>query len=418
VFAGGNLLSMVLRMSGGVLTARAVAPATLGLFNALGLVLGYLPFLQLGVLNGLNRELPFFVGQGKHDRVKQLAAAAQAWALIAALVSAGVLLGISGWYAVRGDSRMAVGWAANAVAAVVLFYGQAYLQVTFRTRGDFAQLSIINVIYNALGLLLVPLAWVLDFFGLCLRNVLVGVTNLALLWRWRPVKVRPAWHTASFWHLFRVGAPIFGVGQLYAWWTVLESTLVLEYHGTVGLGLYQPALLVGTAISLLSDAVTQITYPRMAEQYGRTGSLRDLLLMVRKPVLLLSLVSIPIIGLAWVGLPPLIQLVLPKYVEGIRAAQWMLLATYVRSLLPAVNVFNVVKRQDLYAVAIGLGIAAYVVGAIVLRGASAGLVGFAQATLIGRVVFIIVCYTLIGYLAMREARLRRRTEAASSEGRT
>ena len=398
--------------------ARAVAPASLGLFNGLGLALGYLPFLQLGVLNGLNRELPFFVGQGKLDRVRQLAAAAQAWALIAASVSAAALLSLSGWYALRGDWRLAAGWVANAVAAVVLFYGQAYLQVTFRTRGDFAKLSIINVIYNAWGLLLVPLAWVLDFFGLCLRNVLVGLVNLALLWRWRPVKVRPAWHTASFWHLFKVGAPIFGVGQLYAWWTVLESTLVLKYEGTVGLGLYQPALLVGTAISLLSDAVTQITYPRMAEQFGRTGSLHDLLVMIRKPVLLLSLASVPVIGIVWVALPSLIQLVLPRYVEGIEAAQWLLLATFVRSLVPAVNVLVVVKRLDLYAVAIGLGIAAYVAAVIVLRQNSAGLVGFAQATLLGRAVFIVACYALIGYLARREGRLRRRTDAASSEVRS
>ena len=78
--AGGNVLSMLLRMVGGYFQARLVVPAMLGLFNGIGLVMNYIPFLQLGILHGLNRELPYYVGRGEYDRVKQLAAAAQAWA--------------------------------------------------------------------------------------------------------------------------------------------------------------------------------------------------------------------------------------------------------------------------------------------------------------------------------------------------
>ena len=77
---GGNLAGKLLRMAGGVLQARYAAPQVLGLFNGIGLVLGYAPFLQLGILNGLNRELPYYVGKGDRKRVMELAAAAQAWA--------------------------------------------------------------------------------------------------------------------------------------------------------------------------------------------------------------------------------------------------------------------------------------------------------------------------------------------------
>ena len=74
------MLGTVLRMLGGILQGRCVPPAVLGLFNGLGLVVGYAPFLQIGISNGLNRELPYFVGKGDQQRVKELAAAAQAWA--------------------------------------------------------------------------------------------------------------------------------------------------------------------------------------------------------------------------------------------------------------------------------------------------------------------------------------------------
>ena len=77
---GGNVVSMALRMVGGILQARCVLPAVLGMFNSIGLALGYAPFLQLGILNGINRELPYFIGKGDRQRVNELAAAAQAWA--------------------------------------------------------------------------------------------------------------------------------------------------------------------------------------------------------------------------------------------------------------------------------------------------------------------------------------------------
>ena len=53
-------------------TKASVAPATLGLYNGIGLVLGYAPFLQLGILNGLGDHVVFnglilFHAQFVHD---------------------------------------------------------------------------------------------------------------------------------------------------------------------------------------------------------------------------------------------------------------------------------------------------------------------------------------------------------------
>ena len=85
---GGNLISMMLRIVGGILQANCVLPPVLGMFNSIGLSLGYAPFLQLGILNGMNRELPYYFGKGDRQRVNELAAAAQAWALPSAEASA------------------------------------------------------------------------------------------------------------------------------------------------------------------------------------------------------------------------------------------------------------------------------------------------------------------------------------------
>ena len=227
---GGNSVSLVLRLIGGVLQAKCVLPAVLGTFNSIGLVLGYVPFLQLGILNGINRELPYFIGKGDRHRVNELAAAAQAWAIVVGGAVAVVLFGVGCWQLVCGEFQLAVGWYTYAVLAFLLFYNTNYLQMTYRTGHDFARLAIAGVIENSVALVLVALVWLLHFYGLCLRASADRAVSVAFLHYWRPVRVGPRWNLQHLKHLLVIGAPIFLVAQIYAWWTVLNSTLVLHLY--------------------------------------------------------------------------------------------------------------------------------------------------------------------------------------------
>ena len=183
---------------------------------------------------------------------------------------------------------------------------------------------------------------------------------------------------------------------------MLDSTLVLRYMEAEGLGFYQLAVIVGTTLALLPGAVSEIIYPRMAEQYGRTGRLGDLLRMVRCPILYLVLGTVPAVLVGWHLVPLLAKFLLPKYTVGIPAAQWMLVSAAVVCLTPVNNAFNVVKRQDLYTVAIVLGIAAYAGSLMWLIRGGAYLAAFPQAMAVSRVVFIGFCYLFLIYLWRRE----------------
>lgn len=397
--AAGNLISMGLRLVGGILIGRVVAPATLGLFNGIGLVLSYLPLLQLGVLNGLNRELPYFVGKGDSRRVERLAAAAQAWAIACGGAAFLALAGIAVWQLAIGEAWKAAGWATNAVLAVFLFYATFYLQMTFRTAHHFARLAIVNVIDAALALLLLVLVAYASFYGLCIRSLVVGLASAALLYYWRPVRVGPRWNLRELKHLLVIGAPIFGVGQLYSYWGVANSTLVLKFTGTSGMGLYAMVLLATTALDVVPSAFSQVLYPRMAEEYGRTGDTRRLLRMVYKPTLFLVVGFVAVVAIAWWLVGPVMRFVVPAYAEAISAVQWALPLALVSALSPVTNVFNVVRRQDLYVGAILVGIGFYAGALMWLIRDGVSLQCFPQAMLLGRGMYLVVSYLLIWYLS-------------------
>jgi O-antigen/teichoic acid export membrane protein len=403
ILAGGNVLASALRMAGGILQARFVGPAVLGLFSSLGLVMAYAPFLELGILNGLNRELPYYVGKGEHQRVRELAAAAQAWALMLSAVVCIGLLALAAWSLVHGDLQVAVGWATYALLVFFLFYSTRYLQVTYRTGHDFARLAMVNVVQNAVALVLVVLVAVLSFYGLCLRALISGAIGAMILHYWRPVRVGPKWSFAQWKHLLIIGLPIFGVGQVYAWWGAgLDQTLVRGFMGNDNLGLYQMVVTTVVTMELLPLSVSQVVYPRMAEQFGRTGRFDGLVRMTIKPMLLTAAVMALGIAAAWWLIEPATRIIVPKYVDAVPAMRWGLLVPFVSSFNPINNIFNVVRRQGLYLAAIVVGMGVYFATLLWLVRGQAALTAFPQAMLVGRVAYMAACYVIVVRLVRRQ----------------
>ena len=403
VFASGNLLATALRLVSGVLVSRVVDPSVLGLFNGIGLVQGYAPFLQGGVANGLNRELPYRIGKGEEEKVQDLASASQAWILIVGVIAVIGLLGVAGWHGFHGRFELALGWASFTVPVFGILFGEFYLRVLYVTHGRFHRLSFITVATAAVGVATVALVWWLGFEGLCLRGFLLGAVMLALLWQWRPLVVRPRWRWPDFKLLVFTGMPIFLVGQLGAWWPVLNSTMVLGHAGTRGLGLFAIANMAGPTVAMLPRALSQVVYPRMSEQYGRTGRIRDLTQLVAVPTFITFGFTLLAVLVAWFATPPVVALILPEYVEGTSAAQWSVAATLVLALTPVNNVFNVAKKQGRYASAMVTGMGAYFVTLKWLIRDEVRLEAFPQAMIVGRIVFVLGCLLLIWHLVWTES---------------
>jgi len=389
--AGGNLLDKVFRLIGGLLQTRYILPEALGAFNGIGLVLGFGRFLQLGVMNGLNRELPYYFGRKDVARVHELAAAAQAWALILGATLAVPFAGVGVWHLLRGDWAMAVGWGSNSLLALIFFYVTMYLPATYRTASDFARLATANVIQSAVALALVATIALWGFYGLCLRATIPALIGLWILRRWQPIDVRPKWSLRHLRHLLIVGLPIFAVGELGgSLWVLVDQRLVQHYLDDRGLGLYYLVVVVGSTVELLPQSVSQVLYPRMAEHYGRTHDLWAIIVMNIRPTLLLVASMLPVVVLGWWLARPLTKLLLPpNWVDAVPAAQWSLLPALALSFCCVFNVYNVVKRQDLYGIVILLSFAGYFGTLMWLIRNGPSLVAFPQAMLVGRIVYAV-----------------------------
>ena len=401
VYAGGNSIATAIRMLAGFLTLRVLTPSVLGQFNGVMLVLGYLRLLGVGVFAGLQREVPFCFGREEHERADRLSATAQAWALLVGGLSASVLAGIAIWHVATGQWAMAAAWFTAAIGAFLLQFETSYLQTLYRVHDRFGLLARMLIWQSIVNLVLVLFVALFQLYGLCIRSIGVGAVTLLFLWWWRPVRQRPRFVFNDFKALVAVGAPLMIVSEANSLWSVLNRNLIWQLMGDRELGLYfytmmQPALL------LLPYAINQITYPRMTEIYGRNGSVRELARYICKPTIVSVLMMTPAVALAWWILPQLIELLLPRYIEGIPAARWAILDVIVISMLPLRNIFFAVKKQYHYLGAIALGVAIYLGALSWLVRDGYYLEAFPQAMLVGRVGLLLLCYCFIFILCRKE----------------
>ena len=317
-----------------------------------------------------------------------------------------VFLALAGWSLLRGHFWMAAGWATCATSSFGIFFNTNYLQATFRTGHDFARLALVNVVQSILTAGLLVLVYLWSFYGLCLRLVIADMVALALLSYWRPVRVGPKFDFGCFKQLLIVGFPIFVVAMLYSYWsTTFDRQWVGIFFGKRGLGDYYPAMQAAQAFEFLPVAVMQVIYPRMAEKYGSTGKLKDLIPLAVQPTLAAVLLMIPAAVAGWWLLPVLVTRFSPGYVAGIRAAQWALLPPLIFALTPVNQVLIVAKRQGLFGMVVLLGMGAYSVALWWLLHHGGGLAAFPQAMVVGRIVFVLGSYALVYYLLRRERAL-------------
>jgi O-antigen/teichoic acid export membrane protein len=188
--------------------------------------------------------------------------------------------------------------------------------------------------------------WRFHYDGLILRASLLSILGVAALYYRRPLPVKPQWGTSQLVQLAKVGIPIWLVGQLGTFFMSLDRLMLVK--STQVLGYFTIAIQVGTFVRMIPGAFSVVLYPQMAHRYGESHCAMDIWRIAKRGMLAASVLGLVAGACGWLVLPTFVHLVLPKYGLGIRAAQWSGFLGLAMSLDLFDNIYNVIKRQDLY----------------------------------------------------------------------
>ncbi len=355
-FAGSSVAVNAATLIAGVLVLRWIEPAAIGVWQTLLLAQSWLNLIRFGVLNGMNRELPYLLGRNDTAAAYRTAQIAQLHALLCSvLAAAGFSLSLV-FLGTWGEAWL-WGLAAMLVVAAAGFYN-GYLQATFRSHKEFDRLSKVQWLQAAFLLLLPAFAWRWGFAGFCAHAALQAMLVTGCAHALRPIRLPPAFDWKVARQLLATGLPLFVSSYLYVVGLGLER-VVLLYRGHVqALGMYAPAVAVLSAMAVVPAAVSMYLYPRISFHLGQTQDPRQLWKLSRFAIAASVGCGLPVVLLGWPLIPPVVAEWFPAYAPAVPAMRISLLTGLMLGFASGTTLLGSLKAWKLQYIYVGTFLAA------------------------------------------------------------
>ena len=323
-YSGSTALQKLTAMLASIAVLHWIQPADMGIWQALILVQSYGEILRLGITRGLNRELPFLLGQGRDAEAMQAAATAQLHSLITGMFGSTVLLAgllVPAWSSPH--------WRTALVAMAVTWFAGSYgncLQATFRGHKEFQKLAYRQYFTSLLNVVsLAMVAW-WGFSGMVWRTALIAVVNTLFLHQIRPFRLPLSWNWHAFRNLLSTGLPLYGSNCLMTVAQGFNSIILLGLGGVELLGLYAPVSAILSVMDTIPQSFTAYANPRLVYGLGQNEQVRPVWRGAVRVSLAAVGVTIPIALVGWLLLPWAFTHVFPHYAPAVTACSWALLA--------------------------------------------------------------------------------------------
>lgn len=338
-FTGGSLFKTFTGMAVSLIAIRLIGPEKLGLWQAALLIKPYIGFLQLGLLQGLGRQLPFLMGQGRDEEVKQYASTAQFITSIYASISFIVAITLVIFFIEGIEAKLIYLTAGIFIATMFV---DNYLSATYRSSRSFIDLSKVYIMASVFEILLLPLIYYFGFRGYMITLFLHSVVGTVLLIYYRPIKVPSKFNKQVFVENIKIGFPILSLNFLRDIPDTFPRLFILFFLSTTALGLTSPANAAMAAFMVLPASLIKYVYPKMTYNYGKNNNKLELWRISKKIVALIT--GIGMVGLVSISFVPYaIENFFPKYTEAIDITRIAIFIAFLRMYSILFKVFNTLK---------------------------------------------------------------------------
>lgn len=334
-YASGSLFNSFAQIISNIFILSYINPDELGIWNSLLLFQTYAMFLQAGIINGLNRELPFYLGKKDHEYAKSLAGSALYFFLISILLCC--IIGILLFFFFSKELLIFRLTLLGIVIITITKFYENYLTSTFRSSHSFERLSkayFFRGLYLIISVILVVLY---DYKGYIIRMVTTAILMSTYLHFIRPIKAQPKFRLPDFKLLVKVGFPIFILSYIYQTSSTVDRLFLIKFSNFEMVGFYSLGYMVYSSFKSLPLTLANYIYPKMTYSFGSVNNSALLINQAFRINITIFLLMLPIAILGYFLLPLLIPLFFPNYIHGISAAQILLFAAVLSGSTIGVN---------------------------------------------------------------------------------
>lgn len=342
-FVSSTFLSIPVSLVVSFIVLRYIDPYFMGVWSALTIIETYANVLRFGVVNGMNRELPYYMGSGKTDEALSFARSTLGFSLLNSLL---ILLALPFVFGRFELNATYISCLAVVMIRTMLSFYTTYLAGTFRTTDHFNKLSNIQYILLVAKLAMIPLIIYSGFNGYLVMELALALINALLLHIWRPFRLRPELKMKVLVLLMKTGVPLFVTSYLVSLVDTFPRLYIVYFGNETLLGLYAPVLMIITTFAMLPTTLGTYFYPKLTYLFGKNNNAREIWNKLVRIYLYTSLLILVICAVAYFLLDELIKL-FPKYTDALPYMKISLLAgPFVLSKLG--NLINVVMKKVNY----------------------------------------------------------------------
>lgn len=344
IVSGAAYVSMLVSMVRSVLLARILGPVGRGVFNGVGLITQYCTHCNMGLVHGMNKLMPMWIGAGDRDGARRLQDTAFTATLLLTAATVGGILTLAFLVptGITVDTRLGL-----ALGAALLVMLQANLLVTslLRTYGTYSLMGQSRLIACATEFVAVlGLGAICGAPGAVMGMVLSGL--MSYLWILRGTDVRIRWRLGrdELRLLVGTGLPLVLLAVADQYYRTIDGLILLKVRHAYALGMYGIGLRLAAFLHNIPGAVGYVLFPRFLETYGREQDPAALRRLLLAPTLALVALLPLVAGVGFLMAGPFVGAVLPRFLPGLPA---------IRVLLLGGILLGVAAPTDAFLVAIG-----------------------------------------------------------------
>jgi O-antigen/teichoic acid export membrane protein len=345
----GTIVSSFLGVFRSFIIAGGLGPSLFGLWNILMLIFTYNSYADLGMVNGMNKEVPYLRGKGNNELAEKIKNTTF-WAvfILTAFINILIIL-VSVFLKDRLPEGMLI--ALTILGGVcILFQVNNFLICLLRTDKFFGLLGMTNGLLSLVSLVCVVFFFKVlpnKLYGALLALLVAYLCTSLLIFSRMGYRFRFSLNLKLVRGVFKTGFPLIVI-QIGAILLIsIDRWMIAGMIDQINLGYYGIGLSIANFLFAGASTVAFTLYPFMLEKFGQSNDVSQSEKLVYTPLIILSYlmaVACPLVALL---VPLLITYVLPAYIPGINAAIILILGIYFMCIMTISGNFLVsINKQN------------------------------------------------------------------------
>jgi O-antigen/teichoic acid export membrane protein len=393
-----TLISAALAFFVGIFTRNILGPEKYGYWLTISLIFTFIPFFQFGIINAMNREVPYYIARNDFQRVRDIKNLTLSFIFTIPLIIAFILALVSVFLLfldLNYEYKIGIIYSSFLVILLLL---SAYVEMFYKSEQNFKTASIListkNITQSILTVLFVYLFGYQGLFiGMSVALIIQLVFGRASL-----KNFEYKFDINQYKELIKIGFPIFLVGIV---WTILiasDRVIISIFMSPEDLGIYGVGMLIFNSMMLLPQVIGQVLYPKIVELVSKE-KYKEIYNLFWKTNSTLAIVMGIIVTFLFFVFPWFIENYMPDYKAGILTGQILLLGIFPLTLMGfSANYFNAAQRQSVY---IGIQILTIVIN-IVLSFLFLSIEYKVSSVALGTSTSYLIYFFLMNYFFLRE----------------